>query len=138
MAWASKEEEAMFVVHLHMRVMKEKKKRELSKLYSRLIFSQQGNAWNKVKWTTFWGVTLVTMWDEKHLLKNIQFAMILEMMGIGPMRYCVVTNNMPNFEKKLLLLISYLPHKKLCFYPSRVSLGGPFFFNLLGWKLQRP
>ena len=71
MAWASKEEEAMNLVRLHMGVMKDDKKKELSELYAPLIFPQQGNAWSNVKWTTIWGVTLVTMWDEEHLLWNI-------------------------------------------------------------------
>ena len=126
MAWASKEEEAMNVVRLHMGVMEERKKKELSELYDQLIFPRRGHAWSDVKWTTIWGVTLVTMWDEEHLLRNIQYAMILEMLGMGPIRYCIVTNSMPNFEKRLMLLINYLPHKRMCFYPRRFILGRPF------------
>ena len=80
-AWESKEEQAMTIVKDHMKVMDEKKKHKLSELYTKLIFSLQGNAWTDVKWMTKWGVTFVTIWDEEHLLKNIQFAMIQEMMG---------------------------------------------------------
>ena len=78
MAWASKKEEAMNLVRQHMGVMKVDKKRELSELYTRLIFPLQGNGWGDVKWVTPLGVTFVTMWDEEHLLKNIRFAMIQE------------------------------------------------------------
>ena len=40
MAWASKEEEAMEIVGKHMGVMRLEKKKELSKIYSKLIFPQ--------------------------------------------------------------------------------------------------
>ena len=33
---------------------------------------------------------------------------------------------MPNFFKRLLLLINYLPKKKTCFYPPQVILEAPF------------
>ena len=68
----------------------------------------------------------MTMWDEENLIKNIQFAMIQEMMGLRPMKYCIVYNEMPNFLKRLLLLINYLPQKKMFFYPPQVILEPPF------------
>ena len=71
MAWESLEEEAMNVVSKHMREMRTEKKKELVELYSQLIFPRQGQDWTDVKWTTHWGVTFVTMWDEEHLIKNI-------------------------------------------------------------------
>ena len=52
--------------------------------------------------------------------------MLQEMMGLGPMKYCIVYNKMPNFSSRLLLLINYLPQKKMCFYPSRFFLDAPF------------
>ena len=117
MAWALKEEEAMYVLRFHMGVMKFDKKKELSDLYCCLIFPRQGDSWNDVKWTTQWGVTFVTMLGKEHLLKNIPLAMIQEMMGMGPIKYCIINNAMPNFEENLLLLMNYLPHQKMCFYP---------------------
>ena len=77
MAWTSKEEEAMYLVRLHMGIMKADKKKELSEIYSCLIFPRPRHSWSDVKRTTVWGVILVTMWDEEHLLKNIQVAMVL-------------------------------------------------------------
>ena len=74
MAWASKEEEAMDIIGKHMGIMRLEKKKELSEIYSKLIFPQQAHGrlnWTDVKWTIHWGVTFVTMWDEEHLLKNI-------------------------------------------------------------------
>ena len=81
MAWASKEEEAMDIIGKHMGVMRLEKKKELSEIYAKLIFPRQGLNWTDVKWTTHWGVTFVTMWDEVHLLKNIQYAMLMEVMA---------------------------------------------------------
>ena len=129
MAWASKEEEVLYHLGQHMGVMPIEKKRELSDLYTRLIFPRQNHTWGDVKWTTLWGVTLVTMWDDDHLLKNIQFAMLQEQMMIGPKKYCILTNWMPNFESRLLLLIKYLPHEKMCFFPPRFDLAGPFLHS---------
>ena len=98
MAWASKEEEAMDIIGKHMQVMSLKKKRELNEIYSKLIFPKQGLDWTDVKWTTQWRVTFMTMWDEEHLMKNSKFAMLQEMMGLGPIKYCIVYNEMPNFS----------------------------------------
>ena len=123
MAWDSCEEEAMNVISKHMHEMRTEKKKELNELYSRLIFPRQGWDWTR---TTHWGVTFVTMWDKKHLIKNIQFTMIQEMMGLGPMKYCIVYNKMPNFFKRLLPLINYLPQKKMCFYTPQGILEAPF------------
>ena len=126
MAWASREEEAMDIIGNHMGIMRLEKKKELSEIYSKLVFPRQGLDWTDVKLTTQWGVTFVTMWDEEHLIKNIKFAMLQEMMGLGPMKYCIVYNEMPNFSSRLLLLINYLPQKKMCFYPPRFFLDTPF------------
>ena len=126
MTWASKEEEAMEISGKHMSIMRLKKKKELSEIYSKLIFPRQGQNWMDVKWTTHWGVTFVTMWDEEHLLKNIQYAMLLEMMGLGPMKYYIVFNEMPNFFSKLLLLFLYLPYRMMYFYPPQFFFNAPF------------
>ena len=68
-------------------------------MYSKLIFSQQGNAWNDIKWTTHWGVIVVTMWDKEHLFKNISYAIIREMVVMEPMQYCAMTKHMSNFQE---------------------------------------
>ncbi len=132
MAWASTEDEALNLVGQHMRVMRNKSKIELCNLYSNLIFPNQGDAWANDQWTNAWGVTFVTMWGEEHLLKNIKYAMLLEMMKMGPMKYCIVSNTMPNFSSKVMLLLMYLPPKKICFYPPTYILDGPF--NRSPWR----
>ena len=127
MAWASKEELVMDVVRKHMREMSTPRKDALIKHYSKVFFRhEQQNGWHDVRWSTRGGVTFVTMWDEEHLYNNLRLAMIKEMMGAGPMKYCIVNNSMPNFESRLLLLIHFLPHKKMCFFPPREILSRPF------------
>ena len=126
MAWEAHEEEAMNIVSKHMRKMRIEKKKEINELYSRHLFPRQGQNWTDVKWTTNWGVAFVTMWDEEYRIKNIEFAMIQEMMGLEPMKYCIVYNKMPNFFKRLFLLIKFLPQKNMCFYPPPVILEPPF------------
>ena len=81
---------------------------------------------NIVKWTTMGEGTFVTMWDEEHLLSNIRFAMIQELMKTRPAKYYIINSQVPNFESKLLLLTNYLPHEKMCFYPPKNDLVGPF------------
>ena len=125
-AWETKEEETIEVVVQHMRVMDKDSKEELYNLYTRLIFPRQNHTWDDIKWTNFWDVTFVTMWSHKHLLQNLKLAMIQEHMGIGPSKYCIVNNWMPEFENNLLLLINYLPHQKMCFFPPQFPLEGPF------------
>ena len=122
----------MDIIGKHMQSMRLEKKRELSNLYSRLMFPQQGQNWTGIKWTTHWGVTFVTMWDEDHLIKNIKFSMIQELMGLGPMKYYIVYNEMPNFSSWLLLLINYLPHQNMCFFLPWFPLAGPFLHS--SWR----
>ena len=111
MAWKSTEEQALNLIGQHMRVMKDENKEELSGLYSWLIFPerrqedwsmQHGNAWDLVKWTTLEGVTFVTTWDNDHLLNNLRYAMIQELMRKGPSQYCIIDSNDPSLESKIL------------------------------------
>ena len=117
----------MDVVWRHMEGMSSPRKDTLIKHYSNVFFRhEQKKGWNNIRWTTRGGGTFVTMWDEEHLYNNLLLAMIKEMMGVGPAKNCIVNNVMPNFENKLLLLIHFLPHKKMCFFPPREFLSGPF------------
>ena len=92
-----------------MSVMTREQKETLNRLYFEHIFPKRkdtwsmepGFGWNNIKWTTINEVTFVAMWDEEHLLiSNIRFAMIQELMRIGPSKYCIINSQVPNFEKK--------------------------------------
>ncbi len=126
MAWTSKEEQAMSLIQLHMRVMPIEKKTELNQIYSQHLFSNRRNAGIPDQWDERWGIVFITMAERGHLLRNIGFAMIQEMLGLGPTKYCIVQGNVPEFYNKLLLLLNYLPREKLCFYPPTANLRGPF------------
>ena len=117
-----------------MSVMTREQKETLNRLYFQRIFPERKDTqsrepnfgWDIVKWTTIDKVTFVTMWDEEHLLSNIRFAMIQELMKARPAKYCIINSQVPNFESKLFLSTNYLPHEKTCFYPPKNDLGGPF------------
>lgn len=116
----------MSIIEKYMGVMEQGKKMGLCELYTQLFFPNHGDSWTNLKWTTRWGITFITMWDNEHLMRNIKFAMVLETLGLGPHRYCIISNLMPEFENKIILLMLFLPRRKMCFYPPRVTLGGPF------------
>ena len=116
----------MNIVKLHMGVMNYEAKKRTCEVYMQAFFPELDTSWTNNQWTTLGGVTYVTMWDPEHLIRNIKFFMIAEMLGIGPYRYCILTNVMPYFEERLALLISYLPRWKMHFYPSLYVLRGPF------------
>lgn len=126
MAWGSKEEQVLDIVRRHMDSMNKEKKNALAEYYSKVFFPGPENNWENVRWITRCGVTFVTMWDDQHLYNNIRLAMIKEMMGIGPKKYCIIYNAMPYFERNLLLLVYFLPHAKMSFFPTQGELGGPF------------
>ena len=119
MAWMTKEEEDIEIVVQHMRVMDEERKEDLYNLYSCLIFPKRNHIGNDIKWTNLWGITFITMWGHEHLLQNLCLAMIQEHMGMGPTKYYIINNWMLEFESNLLLLINYLPHQKMCFFPPK-------------------
>ena len=126
MAWASRESEAMAIVKTHMINMDYERKQKLADYYLQSFFPNQGDTWSNVAWKLQDGVVYISMWDDEHLLKNIKLAMIREMIGLGPYKYCIINNVMPRFESNLMLLIYFLPAQKMCFYPTRHLLFEPF------------
>ena len=59
-------------------------------------------------------------------MPNIRYYMLQEQMGIGPSKYCVVGPYVRGLESLVLLLLNYLPQGKICTYPIRLILRGPF------------
>ena len=106
-------------------------------MYVELLFPGPSNFWSKVKWTTNMGVPYITMWDNNHLLRNIKFVIIMETLGFGPYRYCIITNELPLFKAKMMLLMAYLPRSKMCYYPPLCILTEPFLRSpWRGWALM--
>ena len=52
--------------------------------------------------------------------------MLMEAVGLGPQRYCIVFSSAPDFYSKLKLILYSLPQEKMFLYPAGTTLGGPF------------
>ena len=44
--------------------------------------------------------------------------MVHEALGLGPQYYCIMRSAHPGFAKRVFLLIQFLPHHKMYFYPN--------------------
>ena len=71
-------------------------------------------------------MTCIQLYGQHWLLQNLRVAMLREVAGIGPQRYCIVFNQAPSFYSKLKMILAYLPIDKMFLYPAQESLGGPF------------
>ena len=53
--------------------------------------------------------------------------MVCEALGLGPQYYCILRSVHLGFAERVLLLIQFLPHHKMYFYPNfGLPLRGPF------------
>ena len=53
--------------------------------------------------------------------------MVCEALGLGPQYYCIMRSAHLGFAKRVFLLIQFLTHRKMCFYPHfGLPLRGPF------------
>ena len=53
--------------------------------------------------------------------------MVREALGLGPQYYCIMRSAHPGFTERVFLLIQFLPHRKMYFYPNfGLPLKGPF------------
>lgn len=71
-------------------------------------------------------MTCIQLFGQHYLLQNIRVAMLKEVVGLEPQRYCVVFNRTPTFYSRLKLIMNYLPQDKMFLYPAQANLGGPF------------
>ena len=61
------------------------------------------------------------------LLNNLKITMLMEVVGPGPQRYCIIYFSNPEFYNKLKLILSFLPQERMFLYPGTASrLEGPF------------
>ena len=122
----SSKEHTMRLVRQHLEVASLEKKQTLIKEQEDHLFPHPSWLWKYSKWTTRQDITYVTTLEEDHISNNIKLAMIKEMLGLGPQSYCIIDDETPGFEKRVLLLLYYLPHSKLCIYPPNHSIGPTF------------
>ena len=74
-------------------------------------------------------MTCIQLFGEWYLYNNLRVAMLKEVVGLGPQRYCVVFNRAPNFYSKLKMIMAFLPHEKMFLYPAGSRLEGPFLYD---------
>ena len=61
--------------------------------------------------------------------------MVCEALGLGPQYYCILHSVHLGFAKRVFLLIQFLPHQKMYFYPNfGLPLRGPF--DQLPWTRE--
>lgn len=116
----------MSIVGNHWSTLESEQQREMRTIFTQQWFPNLGRSWDETRWVTQGGVTYVTLWGNDHLSRNLKFAMMMELIGLGPHKYCIIANVMPDFEAKLMLTVAYLPRLKICFYPPLFVLNEPF------------
>ena len=77
-------------------------------------------------------VIFVNLRNKENVLSNLKLAMLKEIVGLGPLYYCVIRSYNLDFESLLMLVLHYLPKDKFCIYPENESLRGPFLYE--PWK----
>ena len=120
MSWDSQEEIVRQRLKDYVVTLKPEEKTKLRNAYERALSPHFG------KWTTMNEITFVTLRQRQDVLDNISLAVLKEMIGLGPLRYCIVKSYNPEFESLLMLTLHYLPKDKFCMYPEDETLAGPF------------
>ncbi len=126
MAWISLEEEACTILRTHLQSRSQDWKEAYYAELVKTVHPHSRWTWDQDNWSTYLGVTAVTTYGDEHLESNLKLAMISEMIGLGPREYCVIDTGLPDFEDRLYRILRKLPSGKICLYPPRTHLGGPF------------
>ena len=127
---ARQDELVLSVVIPHLQQASKRVRRSFVENYERLLFPRLGTSTSQTPWKTFRGITRVTLWGRDHFRNNIRLAMVQEAMNLGSRRYCVMRTTCRGFSQRVFLLVQFIPHEKICFYPHfELPLGGPFNFS---------
>ena len=68
----------------------------------------------------------IQIWDRHSFLGNLRIAMLMEAIGVGLQRYCIVFDSSLDFYSKRKLILFSLPQEKMFLYPGDAGLEGPF------------
>ncbi len=123
MSWDSQEEIVCQRLKDYVVSLKPEEKKKLGDAYERTLSPHFG------KWTTMNDLTFVILRQRQNVLDSISLALLKEMIGLGPLRYCVVRSYNQEFESLLMLALHYLPKGKFCMYPEEETLAGPFLHS---------
>ncbi len=126
MTWVSSEEEACSLARAHLLSMDRSKREAIHKDLVKHVHPYRNWTWDEAGWITHLGVTAVTTYRDEHLESNLKLAQVSEMLDLGPEIYCVIDTELPDFEERLFRILEFLPARKICLYPPRTHLGGPF------------
>ncbi len=126
MAWTSLEDEACTILRTHLLNQSQEWKEAFYAGLVRTVHPHARWTWEQNNWDTHLGITAVTTYGDEHLESNLKLALIGEMLGLGPQEYCVIDTGLPDFEDRLYRILKHLPARKICLYPPRTHLGGPF------------
>lgn len=126
MAWTLAEEQALTIAHDHLWCSSIPEKFAFYDSVMTSLFPRRGWVWEQEDWCTYKGITAASAFGDEHLERNLKLAIIGEMLGIGPNQYCIIDSDIPDFEDRLRLILEHLPARKICLYPPRAALGGPF------------
>ena len=77
-------------------------------------------------------VIFVNLRNKENVLSKLKLATLKEIIGLGPLYYCVIRSYNLDFESLLMLVLHYLPKENFCIYPKNESLRGPFLYE--PWK----
>ena len=81
----------------------------------------------QTKWRSHCNIVKVTLWGRDHFWNNVRVAMVCEALGLGHQYYGIMRSVCPGFAERVFLLIQFLPHLKMYFYPNfGLPLRGPF------------
>ncbi len=123
MAWNSQGEQIRQTLKDYATQLEPDKKKSLEDYYDKAFAPSRG------EWQELRGVTYVTLKTREHVLENVSLSVFKEMMGLGPLHYCVLRSYNRDFESLLLLALHYLPKAKFCMYPEEETLAGPFLHS---------
>ena len=105
----------------------EETRRDFAERYKQRLFPLPQLTIAQTKWTSHRNIVRVTLWGRDHFRNNVQIAMVCEALGLGPQYYCILHSVHLEFAKRVFLLIQFLPHQKMYFYPNfGLPLRGPF------------
>ena len=84
MVWSSPQEQALTLVCEHLLCSSESKREGIFISVKDFLFTPLWTGWENESWLTEEGVTAVTVFGDEHLDKNLNLALIGEMLDIGP------------------------------------------------------
>ena len=101
----------------HLQQTNEETRRDFVERYKRRLFPLPQLTTAQTRWRSHCKIVRVTLRGRDHFLNNVWVAMVCEALGLGPQYYYIMSVH-PGFVEWVFLLIQFLPHHKMYFYPN--------------------